>query len=139
MPYTTEHFNLITDPKLACQCVNHWGAAVPFFDYDPEFLDKMELLRILVGFGLAVTSGTRCKAHNYDISHRSFGEHIAIPGTKQTTAMDTACTDNRKRLELNKAWILDSRLRDYFQGTYFSRTFIHWAKGPAGWGLGIGS
>jgi len=137
MSYYTEHFNPAVDKMMACPCGR--PECDHLCDYKPIFLDKMEILRILVGFPFYVTSGSRCVLHNQDVStDGSYGQHVVIPDVKQCTALDQSCNDRRKRWELNRAWILDDRIRDYFQGTYFTPLFIHWAEGPAGYGLGIG-
>ncbi len=57
----TPHFSLRTDPKLTCSC---GCRLVP----DQDFMEKVEKLRVELGFSLTVTSGARCPAYNQQVS-----------------------------------------------------------------------
>ena len=54
----TPHF---TDAELACRCGCGMLPA-------PDFIEKIEALRLLAGFPLIVTSAARCAAHNRAVS-----------------------------------------------------------------------
>jgi len=57
----TPHFNVVSDPKLACSC---GCGMLP----QRDFMDKIERLRVRCGFPLRVTSAARCAAHNSKVS-----------------------------------------------------------------------
>ena len=57
----TPHFNTTTDPKLTCGC----GCG---FVPTRTFMEKVEELRVRVGFPLPVTSGGRCPTYNAQVS-----------------------------------------------------------------------
>lgn len=57
----TPNFSVATDPKLTCSC---GCGMLPAQD----FMDKVQVLRERVGFGLPVTSAARCPAYNARVS-----------------------------------------------------------------------
>lgn len=57
----TPHFKLETDPKLACSC---GCGMLP----EQDFMNKVEQLRMSVGFPLTVTSAARCPEYNSKVS-----------------------------------------------------------------------
>lgn len=57
----TPHFKLETDPKLTCSC---GCGMLP----EQSFMEKVEQLRVAVGFPLPVTSAARCPDYNSQVS-----------------------------------------------------------------------
>lgn len=56
----TPHFRLLSD-SLSCRC---GCGMLP----KQDFMDKMEILRVRLGFPLPVTSAARCASHNVKVS-----------------------------------------------------------------------
>lgn len=72
MSVKTENFSLDTDPKLACGCGH------PDCDkrtVNQEHLERVQLVRTLVGHGLIVTSGGRCPLHPREQTRRKPMDH----------------------------------------------------------------
>jgi len=57
----TPHFTLKTDPKIACSCGCEF---VP----DQDFMQKLEVFRVMLGFSMTINSGARCPAYNAQVS-----------------------------------------------------------------------
>lgn len=57
----TPHFSVEGDPKLACSC---GCGLLP----DPDFMAKIEALRVAFGKPLVVTSAARCPEYNSRVS-----------------------------------------------------------------------
>ena len=58
-----------TSDELTCKC------GCGRMEMDSLFMDKLCLLRIMLGFALPVTSGFRCPAHNMDLGGTLSGPH----------------------------------------------------------------
>lgn len=69
---STKNFNPNTDPKLLCTC-NH-----PKCDkrsVSQEHLNRLQLVRDIVGHGLTITSGGRCPYHPNEVHRTKPADH----------------------------------------------------------------
>ena len=88
--FTTEEFT------CPCQC----GFGSKPEDIDRTLIDKLNLIRILIGRPLIVTSGARCAAYNASIGGKPFSAHLSHAETKQCRAADIAVRTGHDRIEL---------------------------------------
>ena len=75
-----ENFDIETE--LACRCCG-------LYNYDEEFLIRVQAYRYMLKQGMTVTSGGRCKKHNADEGGEPNSCHECT--TKKATALDFYC------------------------------------------------
>lgn len=111
----TPHF---TKDELQCKC----GCTLAQFQ--PGFLEHLELLRRAYGRPMRVTSACRCADHNAKVSPQAplrslhIGNRETRPGHKGTLAVDVATTGMDKGDLFSAAWRLGWSIG-------WSKTFLH--------------
>jgi hypothetical protein len=68
----TENFNPVSDPKLLCTCGH---IECDKRSVSQEHLNRVQIVRELVGHGLVVTSGGRCGNHPNEIHRTTPADH----------------------------------------------------------------
>jgi len=97
----TPHF---TKDELQCKC----GCTLAQFQ--PGFLDELELLRTVFGRPMRITSACRCSDHNARVSPQAplrslhIGNRETRPGHKGTLAVDVAVLGEDKGDLFAVAW-----------------------------------
>ena len=64
----TAHF---TDKEMACQCPDCDGG-----EMNPSFMDRLERLRVHLGFPFIVSSAYRCESHNKAVGGAPNSLHV---------------------------------------------------------------
>jgi hypothetical protein len=111
----TPHF---TRPELECRC----GCGLAQFQ--PGFLDHLELLRRSYGRPMRLTSACRCAAHNAKASPQApqrslhIGDRETRPGHNGTLAVDVAVAGMDKGDLFAVAWRLGWSIG-------WNKTFLH--------------
>ena len=113
----TENF---TVKEMECPCCGECKM-------DPVFMEALQAIRNLCGFGFKVNSAYRCDIYNNKISKNTKGQH----STGQ--AVDVSMRDRYKRFTLLKEAIAC----EYFKDIAISKTFIHLGKGNIKNGVGV--
>lgn len=72
MPVMTKNFNTISDPKLRCTCGH---ADCDERAVDQLHLERVQVVRDIIGHSLAVTSGGRCPNHPNEMSRTTPADH----------------------------------------------------------------
>jgi zinc D-Ala-D-Ala carboxypeptidase len=95
--------------ELECKC------GCKFYNIQPWFLAKLELLRTKLGKPIIINSGTRCEEHNATLPESS-------PNSRHLygEAVDIHCTDSFDRFRL-----LALAVELKFNGIGIGKTFIH--------------
>ena len=117
MPKITKNFS---EKEMRCPCCNAC-------DMDEEFMENLQEIRTICGFGFRVNSAYRCSEYNNKISKNTRGQHI----TGQ--AVDISMKDRYRRFKLIKEAIGC----EYFKDIAIAKTFIHLGKGNVKNGVGI--
>ena len=94
---------------------------------DFEFMEELQRIRELCGFGFKVNSAYRCAKYNKKVSSNTRGQHA----TGQ--AVDVSMKDRYKRYEL----LLKAIESKYFKDIAISKTFIHLGRGNVKNGVGV--
>jgi uncharacterized protein YcbK (DUF882 family) len=69
-------------------------------DMDKNLINKLNVMRILYGKPLVVTSGARCLAHNTEVGGAPNSAHLPHPHTGQCRAADLLVSGGQHRDEL---------------------------------------
>ena len=75
--------NFDIDNELTCRC------GCKRYNYDDEFLVRVQAYRYMFGKPMTITSGGRCKQHNKDVGGEDTSCHECE--TKKATALDFTC------------------------------------------------
>ena len=94
---------------------------------DKDFMDALQNVRTICGFGFRVNSAYRCEEYNNKVSNNTRGQHA----TGQ--AVDISMKDRYKRFALLKEAIESG----YFKDIAIAKTFIHLGKGNVKNGVGV--
>lgn len=86
----TEHFDPDRDKRLRCPCCGKYNV-------QERLLRALETVRIIVGFPMVVSSGTRCLAHNAAVKGKPDSEHLTGEG------VDIKCLAGTTRYALIRA------------------------------------
>lgn len=78
--------------ELKCRC------GCNMYNYDDEFLIRVQAYRYMLGLSMNVTSGGRCKKHNKEVGGAANSCHECE--TKKATALDFYCTQMQKAYDL---------------------------------------
>lgn len=81
----TKHF---IREEFACKC------GCGFDEINPDLVAKLEVLRLLLGVPLIISSGCRCSAHNADVGGRSGSAHL------RGDAADLVCRNPHMRYKI---------------------------------------
>lgn len=104
----TDHFRV---GEIWCSCCHR----LPETDLLYYHMDRMELLRVSVGFAVSVNSGYRCLAHNMEVGGASDSMHLRIATDVRGITSD--------------GWVLDrieEAAKDLkFGGIIRYRSFVH--------------
>lgn len=84
--------NFDIETELTCRC------GCGRYNYDDEFLIRAQAFRYMLGLGMTVTSGGRCKQHNEDEGGVDTSCHQCE--TKKATALDFTCSAMAKAYDL---------------------------------------
>ena len=109
-----------TTSEMKCPCCGECKM-------DEVFMEALQAIRELCGFGFKVNSAYRCKDYNAKVSKNTRGQHT----TGQ--AVDISMTNRYKRHALIKEAILNS----YFKDIAIAGTFIHLGEGNINHGVGV--
>ncbi len=88
--FTTEEF------KCACQC----GFGTSQEDIDENLIEYINIVRMLYGKPMVVTSGARCKAYNTRVGGLANSAHLPHDITGQCRAVDIHVKSGQERFEL---------------------------------------
>lgn len=97
-----------TPEELACK---HCGE----YYHDPNFLDRLQALRIRWGAPLVLNSGHRCETHNRAVGGAKNSQHLKVAADIRTTAYDLA--------ERRQLYALATAVG--FTGIGRAKTFLH--------------
>ena len=111
--------NFTTD-EMKCPCC---GSC----EMDGEFMNALQDIRTICGFGFKVNSAYRCEKYYKQVSNNTRGQHA----TGQ--AVDISMKDRYKRFILIKEAIENG----YFKDIAIAKTFIHLGKGNVKNGIGV--
>ena len=111
--------NFTTD-EMKCPCCDAC-------EMDKDFMDALQNVRTICGFGFRVNSAYRCEEYNNKVSNNTRGQHA----TGQ--AVDISMKDRYKRFALLKEAIESG----YFKDIAIAKTFIHLGKGNVKNGVGV--
>jgi len=107
----TKHFSHY---ELECHC------GCKRIDMDPDFLERLEALRVLYGFAMVPSSGFRCPEHNAMVSKTGLG------GPHTTgKAVDILCSGSNFRRLLELVVYFDFPGLGFHQRGEHSKRFIH--------------
>ena len=82
--------NYFSEKELMCKC------GCKTYNFDKDFLDKLNHIRYNVGQPLIVTSGCRCKEHNKKVGGTEESSHT------KGLAVDISCSDSVLRSKIIK-------------------------------------
>ena len=111
--------NFTTD-EMKCPCCSKCKM-------DTVFMEALQAIRTLCGFGFKINSAYRCSEYNAKVSKNTRGQH----STGQ--AVDISATDRYKRHAILKEAILNN----YFKDIAIAKTFIHLGEGNKNHGIGV--
>ena len=101
-----------TKNELSCKC------ACKMFNYDEEFLIRLQAFRYILNMPMTITSAGRCKKHNKAVGGVDSSCHQCE--TKKATAVDFTCKDLQKAYEVARRTELFNEII-----WYQSKKFIH--------------
>jgi len=96
-------------------------------EMDEVFMEALQSIRTICGFGFKINSAYRCAVYNAEVSSNTRGQHA----TGQ--AVDIHVTNRYKRHAVLKEVILSG----YFKDVALADTFIHLGEGNVNHGIGI--
>ena len=105
MAQLTKNFK---DTEFKCKCCGK-------IQIDSRLVDRLQILRELVGTSIIVTSGYRCQKHNKEVGGHEKSLHM------EGLAADIKCTNREKLEELKKY----SKLVFYNQGVGIYSNHVH--------------
>jgi uncharacterized protein YcbK (DUF882 family) len=117
MAKITKNFS---EREMQCPCCN-------VCNMDAEFMENLQAIRTICGFGFRVNSAYRCEIYNNKVSNNTRGQHAT------GYAVDISMKDRYKRYTLLKEAIAIG----YFKDIAISKTFIHLGKGNVKDGIGV--
>ena len=131
MTQLTDHF---TSEELACKCGCGFGSTPG--DYAPDFLEYLEIVRLIYGRPIHPSSGARCHDHNAAVggvnlsahTRAAAGDLAASNGYDRSglaVAHFLAIAVIRGRLELDAAIALAAELAAHGGGFGIAKTFVH--------------
>ena len=85
-----ENFDIETELQCRCGCKS--------YNYDNEFLIRLQAYRYMLNQGMTVTSGCRCKQHNKDEGGVDTSLHICEG--KAAMMLDFTCNDMQSAYNL---------------------------------------
>ena len=87
-----------TTAEFACPCACGFGSTER--DIDKDLIESLNMMRILYGKPMVVTSGARCKDYNTTVGGLSNSAHLPHSLTAQCRAVDISVTDGETRYDL---------------------------------------
>jgi zinc D-Ala-D-Ala carboxypeptidase len=87
IPKRIKHFK---KHELACKCCGE-------FNINEEFLDKLEMARMIAGIPFDITSGCRCRLHNHAVGGNEHSKHKMNATDDGTCAVDIAARNDSER------------------------------------------
>ena len=109
-----------TVDEMQCPCCGEC-------EMDEVFMQALQAIRELCGFGFKVNSAYRCIKYNAKVSKNTKGQHT----TGQ--AVDISITNRYKRHAILKEAILNT----YFKDIAIAKTFINLGEGNTSHGIGV--
>jgi hypothetical protein len=107
-----------TTGEFACDCGCGFGEQES--DIDKNLIDKLNLIRILYGKGMVITSGARCLEYNKQIGGVPDSAHLPHHYTKQCRAADILVRSSEDRYKL-----MTLALKVGFTRIGIAKTFLH--------------
>ena len=111
--------NFTTD-EMKCPCCDAC-------EMDKDFMDALQNVRTICGFGFRVNSAYRCEEYNNKVSNNTRGQHA------KGQAVDISITNRYKSHAILKEAILNT----YFKDIAIAKTFIHLGEGNTNHGIGV--
>ena len=96
-------------------------------EMDAIFMEALQSIRDLCGFGFKVNSAYRCAEYNAKVSKNTKGQHAT------GCAVDISMKDRYKRFKL----LEEAIFCEYFKDIAIAKTFIHLGKGNIKNGVGV--
>lgn len=87
-----------TTEELACRCGCGFGSTER--DIDKDLIESLNMMRVLYGKPMVVTSGARCKYYNGQIGGLPDSAHLPHLITAQCRAVDISVRSSYDRYEL---------------------------------------
>ena len=109
-----------TKKEMECPCCGDCNMS-------SNFMDNLQALRSVCGFGFKVNSAYRCDKYNAKVSSNTRGQHST------GEAVDISIKDRYKRFTILKVAIG----MKYFKDIAIAKTFIHLGKGNVKNGIGV--
>ena len=94
---------------------------------DTEFMENLQKVREVCGFGFRINSAYRCAEYNAKVSKNTRGQHST------GEAVDISTKDRYRRRNIIKEAILCG----YFKDIAIAKTFVHLGKGNVKHGIGV--
>jgi hypothetical protein len=107
-----------TTYEFACDCGCDFGQDEEHID--KNLIDKLNMMRILLGRGMVVTSGARCEEHNTAIGGVANSAHLPHHDSGQCRAVDILVRSSEDRYEL-----LTLALKVGFNRIGIAKNFLH--------------
>ena len=117
MAKLTKNFSV---KEMQCPCCSECNM-------DFQFMEELQRIREICGFGFKVNSAYRCKIYNNRISSNSRGQHVS------GHAVDIYMKDRYKRFNVLKEAVNNG----YFKDIAIAKGFIHLGKGNTKNGIGV--
>ena len=87
-----------TNYEFKCKCGCDFGTMEK--DIDPNLINRLNMIRILYGKPMVVTSGARCKEYNAKIGGLPDSAHLRHASTRQCRAVDIYVNNGFDRYDL---------------------------------------
>ena len=104
--------------EFACDCGCDFGQDEEHID--ENLIDKLNMMRILLGRGMVVTSGARCHEQNLAVGGVDNSAHLPHPDSGQCRAVDLLIRSGEDRYEL-----LELALKVGFTRIGIANNFLH--------------
>lgn len=88
--FTTEEFQ--------CPCGCGFGSVEE--DIEQDLIDRLNMMRVLYGKSMVVTSGARCDEQNHAVGGVANSAHLPHPFTGRCRAVDILVRNGEERLQL---------------------------------------
>jgi uncharacterized protein YcbK (DUF882 family) len=87
-----------TTEEFACRCGCDFGTEEKHID--ENLIEMLNMMRLLHGQPMVVTSGARCDKHNHAVGGVANSAHLPHPLTRQCRAVDILVKDSETRFDL---------------------------------------
>jgi uncharacterized protein YcbK (DUF882 family) len=107
-----------TTHEFKCPCDCGFGSEEKHID--PDLIEKLNMVRMIYGKPMVVTSGARCEDYNRQVGGVEDSAHLPHPATRQCRAVDILVEDSMDRHDL-----IDLALKIGFVRMGLASNFLH--------------